>query len=259
MPTRDSAPVGAPCWIDLQASDVDRAAAFYDDLFGWTHESSGAEYGGYVMFFSDGKPVAGLMAGQPGNPYVDVWTTYLATADADATAKAALGAGGQVMMEPMTVPAQGRMALFRDPSGGVVGAWQPAEHKGFGVIGETGAPAWFELVTKDYEAALPFYRDVFGWELVTLSDTDEFRYSTARFGGDDLAGIFDASGALAAEVPSHWQMFIQVDSTDDAVARVTELGGTVMREPWDSEYGRMAWVADPNGAPFMIAGPTAAE
>ncbi|MDH6677932.1 putative enzyme related to lactoylglutathione lyase [Rhodococcus sp. LBL1] len=259
MPTRDSAPVGAPCWIDLQTSDVDRAVAFYDGLFGWTHESSGEEYGGYVMFFSGGKPIAGLMAGQPGNPYVDVWTTYLATADADATAKAVAGAGGQVMMEPMTVPAQGRMAMFMDPSGGVVGAWQPAEHKGFGVIGETGAPGWFELVTKDYEAALPFYRDVFGWELATMSDTDEFRYSTGRFDGDDLAGIFDASKALPAQVPSYWQMFVQVDNTDDAVARVTELGGTVLREPWDSEHGRMAQVADPNGAPFMIAGPVAAE
>ncbi|MGF7119644.1 VOC family protein [Rhodococcus sp. BE178] len=258
MPTRESAPIGAPCWIDLQTSDPERAAAFYDAMFGWTHESSGEEYGGYVMFFSDGKPVAGMMAGQPGNPYVNIWTTYLATADADATAKAVTESGGQVMMEPMTVPEQGRMAMFLDPSGGVVGVWQPAEHKGFGVMGEHGAPAWFELVSKNYDAALPFYRDVFGWNLATLSDTGEFRYTTGRFDGEDLAGIFDASTAMPADVPSHWQMFVAVDDTDAAVARLTELGGTVLREPWDSEHGRMANVADPNGAQFMISGPVAA-
>lgn len=259
MPTRESAPVGAPCWIDVQSSDVDRATAFYRDLFGWTHESSGEEYGGYVMFFAGGKPVAGMMAGQPDDPGVNMWTTYLAADDIDAVAQAVAGAGGQVMVEPMTVGEQGRMAVFVDASGGVVGAWQPAEHKGFGLIGENGAPAWFELVTKDYDAALPFYRDVFGWELATLSDSDEFRYSTGRFGGEDLAGIFDASKALPAEVPSHWQMFVQVDDTDAAVARVRELDGAVLSEPWDTEYGRMAQVADPNGARFMISGPVAAE
>ncbi|CAM3184058.1 Glyoxalase [Prescottella defluvii] len=258
MPARESAPLGAPCWIDLQSSDIDRAAEFYDALFGWTHEASGEEYGGYVMFHAGGKPVAGAMPGQPGNPYVNVWTTYLATADADATAEAVSKAGGQVMMEPMTVPQQGRMAMFLDASGGVVGAWQPAEHKGFGMIGETGTPAWFELVSKDYDAALPFYRDAFGWDLATLSDSDEFRYSTGRFDGEDLAGIYDASKALPAEVPSRWQMFVQVDDTDTAIARVRELGGAVLTQPWDTEYGRMAQVADPNGAPFMISGPVAA-
>jgi predicted enzyme related to lactoylglutathione lyase len=258
MPARESAPLGAPCWIDLQSSDIDRATAFYDALFGWTHEGSSEEYGGYVMFLAGGKPVAGAMPGQAGNPYVDVWTTYLATADADATAEAVSKAGGQVMMEPMTVPRQGRMAMFQGASGGVVGVWQPGEHKGFGMIGESNTPAWFELVSKDYDAALPFYRDVFGWDLATLSDSDEFRYSTGRFDGEDLAGIFDASKALPPEVPSHWQMFVQVDDTDAAIARVVDLGGEVLTQPWDTEYGRMAQVADPNGARFMISGPVAA-
>ncbi|QCQ92140.1 VOC family protein [Rhodococcus sp. SGAir0479] len=258
MPTRETAPVGAPCWIDVTCSDVDRAAAFYRELFGWTAESSGEEYGGYVMFFSDGKPIAGMMAGEPGQPGTDTWTTYLATDDVDRLAEAVTTAGGQVMVGPMTVPAQGRMAVFVDTSGGVVGAWQPDGHKGFGLIAESGAPAWFELVTKDYEAALPFYRDVFGWELSTLGDSDEFRYSTGRFDGEDLVGVFDASRALPAEVPSHWQMFVQVDDTDAAVARVRELDGAVLTRPWDTEYGRMAQVADPNGARFMLSGPVVA-
>ncbi|WP_305092328.1 VOC family protein [Prescottella sp. R16] len=257
MPTRGTAPAGAPCWIDLQTSDVDRAATFYDALFGWTHETSGPEYGGYVMFSTSGAPVAGMMPAQPGNPYVNVWTTYLATPDVDATARSVAAAGGNVLMEPMTVPDAGRMAMFLDASGGVIGAWQPGEHPGFVTVGEAGAPAWFELVTKDYDAALPFYRDAFGWTLVPLSDTDEFRYSTGRFDGDDLAGIYDASRTLPAEVPSHWQMFVQVEDTDAAVARVRELGGEVPTEPWDTEYGRMAQIADPLGARFMISGPVA--
>ena len=62
MPTRHGAPLGAPCWIDLTTSDVDRAQDFYGTVFGWTFESAGPEFGGYVNAAKDGQPVAGLMA-----------------------------------------------------------------------------------------------------------------------------------------------------------------------------------------------------
>lgn len=253
MPTRETTPPGAPCWIDLQTSDPERATTFYVDLFGWTAETSGPGYGDYVTFLEDGATIAGMAPSEPGNPYSDVWTVYLATADADATTRAATGAGGRVLMEPMTVPDQGRLGMFADPSGAVVGIWQPLGHAGLGVVGEVGTPVWFELSTRDYDAVLPFYRSVFGWQTEVLSDTGGFRYSTARFGGEDLAGVFDGANELPAEVPSHWQVYIGVPDTDAAAARVAELGGLVLREPWDSRYGRMAQVADPNGAPFLMA------
>ena len=48
MPAPHDAPLGAPCWIDLTTSDVDRAQEFYGTVFGWTFESAGPEYGGYA-------------------------------------------------------------------------------------------------------------------------------------------------------------------------------------------------------------------
>ena len=59
MPQRDAAPIGAPCWVDLYTSDPDRSIAFYGDLFGWTAESAGEEYGGYINFAKDGQPSPG--------------------------------------------------------------------------------------------------------------------------------------------------------------------------------------------------------
>ena len=50
MTRRETAPIGAPCWVDLFTSDLDRSLAFYSELFGWTSESSGEEFGGYVNF-----------------------------------------------------------------------------------------------------------------------------------------------------------------------------------------------------------------
>jgi hypothetical protein len=35
MPRRDSAPIGAPCRVDLLTSDPDRSGAFSGELFGW--------------------------------------------------------------------------------------------------------------------------------------------------------------------------------------------------------------------------------
>ena len=46
MPTVDAIPAGAPCWIELFTSDTDSGRAFYRDLFGWTSEDAGPEYGG---------------------------------------------------------------------------------------------------------------------------------------------------------------------------------------------------------------------
>ena len=40
--------------------------------------------------------------------------------------------------------------------------------------------------------------------------------------------------------------------TDAALARVAELGGTVVRPAWDTPYGRMAVPADDQGAVFSL-------
>jgi len=60
--------------------------------------------------------------------------------------------------------------------------WQPLDARGFEVIREAGAPVWHQLTTRDYHAAIGFYREVFGWRTEQLSDTNEFRYTTGWFG-----------------------------------------------------------------------------
>jgi catechol 2,3-dioxygenase-like lactoylglutathione lyase family enzyme len=110
VPIRDGAPSGAPCWIDLTTSDIDRAREFYGTVFGWTFESAGPEYGGYINVAKDGHRVAGLMANRPEFQSPDNWATYFHTADI-------------------------YMGLATDPSSAFFGLWQPLEHRGFEVIG----------------------------------------------------------------------------------------------------------------------------
>ncbi len=253
MPTRNDAPLGAPCWIDLASSNVDRAQDFYGTVFGWTFESAGPDYGGYINAASDGHPVAGMMANNPEFQAPDGWSTYFHTADINAITSAVPSAGGTTCMGVMEVPAKGFMAMATDPSGAMFGLWQPLEHRGFEVIGEAGAPVWHQLNTRDFRAALDFYRAVFGWRTEVVSDTDEFRYTTAWFGDQQLLGVMDGASFLPEGVPSHWTIYFGAEDVDKTLQVITDNGGAVLRPAEDTPYGRLASAADPTGAVFNLS------
>ena len=158
----------------------------------------------------------------------------------------------------MVVGDLGTMAVVTDSGGAGIGLWQPGLHKGFGVFGEAGTPSWFELHTRDYPAAVGFYRDVFGWDTHVVSDSPEFRYTTMRDGEAWLAGIMDASGFLPEGAPASWSVYFGVADTDAALATVASLGGSVLMAAEDTPYGRLATAADPAGAQFKLVAPNEA-
>ncbi|TFC00153.1 VOC family protein [Cryobacterium mannosilyticum] len=252
MSARDATRFGEPCWADLMTSDPDGAREFYGRLFGWTAVRSAMEGSEYLTFRRGDADVAGMAVQMAGSPAEDAWSIYLAVEDVDATTRAARVAGGQVLAEPVTIGSMGRMAVVSDPTGAAVGLWQPLDFAGFGVTGEVGSPVWHELNTLDYPTAVAFYETVFGWKPVVLSDTDEFRYSTIGAEGAMVAGVFDASAHLPAGMPSHWQLYLGVADVPAAAALVSELGGTVLQEPWHSEFGTFARVSDRTGAMFVL-------
>ncbi len=243
---------GAPCWIDVFTSDPDRSTSFYGELFGWTAETAGPEYGGYINFSSDGRLVAGAMRNDGADGTPDAWSVYLAVDDAEATVDRATAAGGTVIVPAMPVGPLGTMAVVTDAGGAAVGMWQPGEHRGFGVKGEVGSPTWFELHTRDFDGAVKFYEAVFGWDAHPASDTPEFRYTTLGEGDGQQAGIMDSSGFLPDGVPAHWRVYFGVADADATVATAVELGATVVMPVTDTPYGRLAQLTDPTGAMFSI-------
>ncbi|GAB3585424.1 VOC family protein [Leifsonia lichenia] len=243
--------LGEPCWVDYASSDVPRARDFYTSLFGWTADEGGGEYGGYITFRRDGHAVAGLGAVM-GDEKPDSWLTYLLVEDVDASEKAATDAGAQVYAPAMTVGDQGRMAVVADPGGAVIGLWEPGAHRGFGLTADVGGPAWHELYARSFAAQVEFYTKVFNWQTQVLGDTADFRYSTFGPDGAPAGGVYDADKMLPEGVPSHWVVYFGVADAEESCARVVELGGTVIRDPWDSEFGRFAQVNDPLGGLFLL-------
>ncbi len=244
--------VGAPCWIDLYSSDTDKATDFYGQLFGWTTESAGPEFGGYFTFLKDGKHIGGCMHNDGQQGYPDAWTVYLATDDIERTVADAAAKGGQVHLAPMAVADNGTMAMVADPGQGAIGVWQPGTQKGFEVRNETGTAAWFELHTREYAATVDFYRDVFKWDAHSASDTHELRYTTLGKDEGALAGIMDASEFMPEGSPAAWSIYFEVDDIDGALEQIVELGGKVLQPAEDTPYGRLAQAADPTGTLFKL-------
>src|SRR5262245_13521959 len=143
MPTPETAPKGAPCWIDLLSSDTQRSRDFYGALLGWTAEDAGEEYGGYVNFSLGGKRIAGMMGKTTETEQMpDGWPVYFQADDAQKAADSAAANGGSIAMPVMPVPADGHLghfAFLTDPTGGFFGVWQAGEHAGFEVSYEQNA------------------------------------------------------------------------------------------------------------------------
>lgn len=255
---------GRPIWLDLMTHDVAGATAFYGELFGWQFTDQGEDFGHYHLISTPAGLVGGLMSSfmSPEGPTTGpsgptVWTVYLHTDDMDAALAKVPAAGGRVVFGPMDIPGQGRQAMIIDAAGAHVGLWQPQGMDGFTMPLTPGTPVWFEELSTDLDAALPFYRDVLGWELAWLEGSADdaaagFRYATNGAGAAAVAGLCDASVFLPPGVPSFWRAYLAVEDADATAARISELGGQVQAAPQDSPFGRFAQVADPQGAVFMI-------
>lgn len=251
MVTRDTAwPHGTPCWVDLSVDDPATANNFYAGLFGWKITVGPPETGGYAMCEIDGRPVAGIMP-KPSPDMPSVWTTYLAVDDADEATNKIAAAGGSVFMGPMDVMDVGRMAVAADPAGAVFGIWQARAHTGAQVANEPGALCWNENMSRDFAGNKAFYQAVFGYEYGDMS-SGEFSYATFKVGGKDVGGIGGLGADVPEQVPAHWTAYFAVADTDAALAKVTELGGKILRPAVDSPYGRMATVTDTEGGTFSV-------
>jgi len=255
--TRDTRwPAGTPCWVDVSVDDVPKAIAFYNALFGWDIELGAPEVGGYSIAHQDGHIVAAISPKMAGPDAPTVWTTFLASDDVDATADKIKAAGGQVLAGPMDVMEEGRMAVAMDPAGAAFALWQGAHTTGLQVANEPGALTWNEQMSRDFDGSKAFYQAVFGYGYQDMSG-EGFKYATPTVGDHEVGGIGEYPEGTPAEIPAAWATYFAVTDTDAAAAKVTELGGSVVRPPEDTPYGRIAVVADDQGAVFSVITPPA--
>jgi len=250
MTNAATAVTNKPAWVDLGTTDADGAREFYSTLFGWNIEvNPDPQYGGYGRATLDGKDVAGIgPTMSPEQP--TVWSVYIGTDDADALAEKVQAAGGQVLMPTMDIPEQGRMAVFADPTGAAISAWQPTGMSGFEAQG-SNAFGWAELNARGVEGALDFYRQVFGWDPQS-SGSEENPYTEFHLDGESIAGATEMSPMAPAGMPNYWLVYFAVDDVDEATSKAVQAGGREMLAAMDFPGGRMSVIADPQGAIFGL-------
>jgi predicted enzyme related to lactoylglutathione lyase len=113
-----------------------------------------------------------------------------------------------------------------------------------------GVPSWVDLGTSDVEGAKAFYGAIFGWEAEDVPTDQGVPYTMLSKDGKVVAGLGPIPpDQAAAGMPPMWNSYVNVDSVDDTIAKVTAAGGSVMMPAMDvMDAGRMAFVADPAGA-----------
>ncbi len=234
-------------WHELVAKDLDKAQAFYSELFNWKIESVDMPGGmKYLMVKVGEQAVAGLVEPQmDGVP--NHWLPYISMEDISGATQRAKDNGATIHVDEMNVGI-GIFTIMQDPQGGVVALWKGAE----GDPAEVDQPGvgtfcWDTLNSTDVAGSKDFYKKVIGW---TDTSFEGAEHITVFHRGERQA----ASMNPAPEgVPSHWMNYIVVENLAAAESRLKNLGGQVMMSGIEvPNVGTFSPCVDNQGAGFAL-------
>jgi predicted enzyme related to lactoylglutathione lyase len=114
--------------VELNTQDVVRAKSFYQSLFDWKLNDVDMGGGKIYTLIDVGEGTGGgmmkhPMAGAPSN-----WVPYVQVGDIVAATAKAKSLGATVVQDVMEVPNEGSLSVLIDPTGAVLGLWQPQKN-----------------------------------------------------------------------------------------------------------------------------------
>src|SRR5215510_227342 len=250
---------GTFCWIELATTDQPAAKRFYSSLFGWiANDSPIGPDEVYTIFRLEGRDAAAgytLRADQVAQGVPAHWGIYIAVDSADETARRATELGGRLLVEPFDVMEAGRMAAIQDPTGAAFCVWQPKANKGTGITGVDGTLCWADLSTPDTARATEFYSKLFGWQ-IAAEEKDPSGYLHIK-NGDQFIGGVPPSAHRNPSAPPHWLPYFLVTDCDRTANIAKDNCASFHVPPMTMEgVGRMAVIADPQGAVFALFQPS---
>ena len=122
-------PQGGWLWNECVTQDEKKALAFYEKVFGYTHDampmqSPGGGHGTYYVLKKGDAGRGGIMkCPMPGVP--SHWLPYAAVNDCDASLAQAKKLGAKEMVPATDIPNIGRFAVFTDPLGAALAVMKP--------------------------------------------------------------------------------------------------------------------------------------
>ena len=232
-------------WHQLNCSDLDAAAEFYAELFGW--KTRPEERDTYTHFYLGEETVAGVMAIQgPDDPAQ--WTMHMGTERIEGLAERVEQAGGTLLTPIMEIEHTGKLCSVGDPTGGTWMAFEPSnpERSAWGNRRRIGWFAWSELLTSDLEASRQFYGPGLGFGVQDKS-AGANPYSLLTQPGrpeERIAGLMPFP-----QDSSHWHSYVMVASVDASFELACSRGAQGVAGPGELPDGaRFAVIIDPQGA-----------
>ncbi len=111
-------------WNELYTQEPEKSVEFYSKIGGYTVDKMDMKEGAYHILNRDGKGRAGVM--KPPMPMPQAWMPYVQVASCDEAIEKAKKLGANVHVAGEDIPGIGRLGIFSDPQGGMLGVLQPA-------------------------------------------------------------------------------------------------------------------------------------
>ena len=109
---------------ELATNDVGKAKGFYGKLFDWKFEDMPMENGTYTAI-GVGEGTGGGLMKNPMPAHSSMWMPYVHVDDIKTATAKARSLGANVMKDSQEVKDMGWLSIFTDPTGAMLGLWQP--------------------------------------------------------------------------------------------------------------------------------------
>jgi predicted enzyme related to lactoylglutathione lyase len=235
-------------WADLFTNDVERARRFYEQAFGWEWRIIKPGPEPYGILYNAGVSVAGIAHrdAPEGHETYGRWVHYISVDNVAKTGADIVAKGGEELLAYRNHAERGEFAIYAGPQRELFGILRSTSGDPGDYRAEYGDWIWWELFTRDVNAALDYYQDLFGYEAYEKEDTPDFVDVYLSRHGYTRAAI----GPLPDDpesVPT-WLGFVRVADMTRALETIVVHGGTVLLAPdpavLDSD---LAVIADPVG------------
>jgi predicted enzyme related to lactoylglutathione lyase len=159
-----------------------------------------------------------------------------------------------VYVPPTNLPNVSRFSIFADPQSARLALlkWLRPDQQQPADPGVPGCVGWHELLATDWEQALAFYGELFGWKNAGADVGEMGTYQMFSAGGQTIGGMLNKPEMMPAPL---WLYYFNVDDLDAAAQRVKAGGGQILDGP--VEVADSSWIvqcADPQGAIFALEG-----
>ena len=235
-------------WADLITRDIELVSSFYGEVLGWEFQDVGTDY---RVIYLDGRAIGGIVKDQrePSDENRSLWLGFISVSNPDKTVELVLEAGGEVIIDPVTIDQRGRHAVVSDPEGAPIGIIRSASGDPEDLAASFGEWIWIELWSNDPEKVAKFYNFA-GYDILDNWETEGLVDYILASDGYARAGIVQK---IDKSTRAGWLPYIRVENVSETVEKALVNGASVLTTVDRTHAGGNASIlADPDGAVFAV-------